>query len=112
MTFQHAEQAAGKWNQRSLVEQMANIGSEIFRTISWRDKGNSEYSQAAFYRALELFDLTKADPKNIHRLKEVCRARELAVDYFFGDNVYHSDDDFWQRYFYYFNYAARIGRGV
>ena len=69
MNFQHKELAAGKWNKLTLLEQLANIGSEVIRAINWRKKGNKEYSILAFERALELFDLTVSDPKNIKRLK-------------------------------------------
>jgi hypothetical protein len=86
---------------------MANVGSEIERTINWRKK-NKDYSQKAFERALELLDLTIADSKNIKRLKELLRLREMLADYFVFDNGYHSTDKGWQKYFYSFNYAARI----
>lgn len=104
----HRELAAGRWQQLSLVEQMANIGSEVHRMISWRER-NEERSRLAFERALELLDLTKADPKNRGRLKEICRVREVLVDYRF-DNQYSSTDEQWEKYFYAFNYAARLTR--
>lgn len=63
MNIQHRELAAGKWDRLSLMEQMANIGSEVERTINWRKKNNSEYSRLAFDRSLELLDLTVADRK-------------------------------------------------
>jgi len=52
MTTMHRELAAGRW-----FEQMANIGSEIERTISWRGR-NEKNSTTAFKRGLELLDLT------------------------------------------------------
>lgn len=109
MNFKHKNAAGGRWFEFSLIEQMANIGSEVFRTIQWRSRGNSEYAKNAFERSLELFDLTKTDPKNLHRLREVNRARELWCDFFFGDNIYGSTDESWKKYFYAFNYAARVG---
>jgi hypothetical protein len=87
------------------MEQMANIGSEVERTIKWKDK-NKEYSQSSFERALELFELTVNDKKNIHRLKEILRAQELFMDFMF-DNQYNSTAENWQKYFYAFNYAVR-----
>lgn len=108
MTFQHNNAAAGRWFRFSLLEQMANIGSEVIRTITWKNKGNKEYARMAFERALELFDLTMADPKNLHRLKEVTRAREAFVDFFDSNNAYGTTDESWQKYFYAFNYAARV----
>ena len=108
MTFQHHSTASGRWFKFSLIEQMANIGSEVIRAIQWKNKGNQAYSRMAFERALELFDLTLADQKNLHRLREVTRAREVLVDFFDGQNSYSSTDESWQKYFYAFNYAARI----
>ena len=40
----HKELASGKWFVLSFFEQMANIGSEIERTISWRKKGTPDYA--------------------------------------------------------------------
>lgn len=107
MTHQHKELAAGGWNRLSLAEQMANIGSEIERTISWKKKGRAEISARAFERALELLDLTAADPKNRARLRELLRVREAASDFFFFGNSYRSTPESWQRYFGSFLIAAR-----
>ena len=60
-----------------LAEQMANIGSEIERTISWRKKGRPEIGIRAFERALELLDLTIADAKNLTRLRELFVSAKL-----------------------------------
>lgn len=103
----HQDLTQERWNKFNLFEQMANIGSEVFRAISWQ-KRDKNLSQAAFGRSLELLDLTIADGKNKNRLKEICRVREVWVDYFFGKNIYHSTDENWQNYFYPYNYAARI----
>ena len=69
MSYQHKELAAGRWTAFSLMEQMANVGSEVERAISWKDKGNPDYSRQAFYRALELMELTIADEKNKNGLR-------------------------------------------
>ena len=42
--------------------------------------------QKALERAIELLDLTIADPKNKKRLKEVLRVREALLDHFIFDN--------------------------
>lgn len=107
VNYQHKELAGGRWQKFSFFEQMANIGSEVGRTISWKNKNNLDYSQKAFERALELLDLTIADNKNKNRLKELCRLREILIDYFVFDNQYKSSDQLWQNYFYPFNFAAR-----
>lgn len=108
MNFQHTQSAKGRWQKFSLLEQMANIGSEVERAIKWKNKGNPEYAEKAFERALELFDLTAADDKNKQRLKEILRAREIFADFFIGGNTYNSTDKQWQNYFYAFNFAARL----
>lgn len=84
---------------------MANIGSEVYRAMKWREK-NQEIASRAFDRSLELFDLTIADKKNIGRLKEVLRARETWVDFFAYDNSYHSTREQWEKYFLAFAVAA------
>ncbi|MFH1048736.1 MAG: hypothetical protein V1732_03670 [Patescibacteria group bacterium] len=92
------------------MEQLANIGSEVERTILWKNKNNRDYSNQAFERALELLDLTVEDVKNKFRLKEILRLREALVDYFLFDNEFSSSDELWRKYFYSFNFAARIKR--
>jgi hypothetical protein len=109
MNVQHKNLAEGKWNSLSFFAQMANVGSEVERAIKWREKGNVQYSQVAFERALELLDFTVADEKNKKRLKELLRLREILADYFAFDNIYQSTDKSFQNYFYAFNFAARRG---
>ncbi len=108
MRFQHQKLAGGRWRNLSFIEQMANVGSEVERTILWREKRNDSYSQKGFERTLELLDLTIADSKNRSRLRELTRLREALVDYFFGENQFSSSDQLWRNYFFAFNYAARV----
>jgi len=107
MVQQHKQLAAGRWQKFSFLEQMANIGSEAGRAINWKNKGREEYSRLAFERALELLDLTIADPKNKQRLRELLRLREVLADFFAFDNIYQSTDQSWQNYFYGFNFACQ-----
>lgn len=101
-----------RWFQFSLFEQLANVGTDIERTISWRNRGNIEYSNEAFKRALELLQLTIIDPKNKNwTRRELVRVREALIDYFVYDNEYGSSDKAWQDYFFAFNYAAALQRG-
>ena len=108
MNYQHRKLAAGGWRKLNYFEQMANIGSEVERTISWRNKKNNKYSQLAFIRVLELLDLTIASYNNYPRLKELTRLREALADYFVGENKFSSADKLWHNYFYPFNFAARM----
>jgi hypothetical protein len=107
----HRDLAAGeRWAKLPLVEQLANVGSEVERTIRWRDKGQSEVSRRAFERALELLDLTIEAPANRGRLRELTRVREALADHFFFENEYRSTDESWRRYFLAFAVAARRDR--
>lgn len=107
MEYQHKNLANGHWLELTFFEQLANIGSEIERTIKWKNKGNIEYANFAFERGLELLDLTVADPKNNLKLREILRTREALVDHFVFKNEYNSTDKNWQDYFFVFNFAVR-----
>lgn len=108
----HKDLAPERWFKFSLMEQLANIGSDIERTIQWKKDGDIGYSQKAFERALELLYFTVEDPKNRGpQLREILRAREALVDHFVYDNEYNTTDEQWQEYFFQFNYAAALQRG-
>ena len=107
MNYRHETLAAGRWAEFSLMEQLANIGSEVERTLNWRRKNNGELSRKALERALELLDLTIADPRHRRRLRELTRTREAMLDYFLGDNLFQSSERAWQKYFLAFGLAAR-----
>ena len=105
--FQHSALAAGRWQTFPFMMQLAHIGSEVSRANRAKDANDTDRLMAALERMLELFDLTISDPKNRSRLREVCRAREVACDYFAGDNVYHSTGPSFDRYFLQFAMAAK-----
>ena len=46
-----------RWNNFTLAEQMANVGAEVGRTMSWKKKGNKTMSTHALYRGLVLHPL-------------------------------------------------------
>jgi hypothetical protein len=108
----HRELAAGRWWQLSLCEQMGNIGSDVGRALRWTGR-NPALAEAALFRALELFDLTLADPRHLahaSRLREIARAREVVVDLLAGPNAFGSDGPSLLRYFDAFAVAARQTR--
>lgn len=108
MTKQHKALTDGRWQDLSLMEQLANIGSEVLRAIKWRKKGNTHYSTLAFHRALELLDLTIRIPSlGLHRRRELTRLRSALVDDFAGTNEFRSSDILWERMFTAYTYAAR-----
>ena len=110
MNYQHKELAAGRWQLMPLVEQMANVGSEVERALNWRAKNNKVYAEQAFVRALELLGLTIEGARKRPGLRELPRVREALLDFFYGENEYHSTDEQWKKYFLQFAYAARKGR--
>ncbi len=107
MKAQHQSLAAGRWKQMTLLEQMANIGSEVDRALHWKLKNNTSYSEKAAERALELVDLSLECTQEFPRLKELARVRETLVDYFFGTNQYQSSENMWRKYFLCFAVAFR-----
>ena len=105
----HRDLAAGRWHTLTLVEQMAHIGSEVERALSWRER-HAGIAGRAFERALELLDLTLSDPKHRTRLREPARLREQLADFFAFENEYRTSPESLRKYFAAFNYAARLGR--
>ena len=107
MSDQHKNCAQGQWGKLSLLEQMANVGSEVERALNWRVKNNAAYSERAAERALELMDLTLDGAHEVTHFKELARTREAIADYFFGSNQFLSTEAAWRKYFLSFAYAAR-----
>ena len=105
----HRDLAAGRWWELSLAEQLGHVGSEVSRATRWTSR-NPDLAQGALYRALELLDLTLADPRLLAspaRLREIARAREVVADFFAGPNQYGSSARSLQRYFDAFALAAK-----
>lgn len=105
----HKGAAAGGWAKLDLVEQLANVGSEVERAIRAHEAGRTGRFEGALARALELFDLTAADPRwHGHRCQEVLRAREEFCRLFFDPDVPPDSAEGLRRYFFGFAYAARM----
>lgn len=104
----HRSLAAGRWSKMTLLEQLANIGSEVGRAVRAKETGNQERLERALERALELFDLTLEDARWKGRRREICRAREVVCDYVGGDNRHRSTGPSLDAYFLSFAVAARL----
>ena len=102
----HPGLASGRWAQLSLAEQLANVGAEVGRMRSRRTEDRAR----PFERALELLDLTLADPRWRGRRKEIARAREILCDAADGGHEYGSTLEALDRYFLAFAVLARRGR--
>ena len=110
MTAIHKTLANGRWFALTLDEQLGNVGSEVGRAAKRHRQGDTAQRDRALDRAFELLDLTIQDPRWRHRLKEICRAREVLVDTFYGDRVYGDTPEGLEKYFFQFALAARRDR--
>jgi hypothetical protein len=106
----HVGLAGGGWRELTLMEQLANIGSEVGRASRARALGNEQRLAGALDRTLELFDLTLEDPRWAGRSREIARAREVVCDYLVGDNEFGSTPASLERYFLPFAMVARRDR--
>lgn len=106
MKTQHQDLANGRWFTMTLAEQMGNTGSEIHRLVLSQNKDQDRFD-SAFDRALELIDLTLADPRWKKRYKEIARVREVLCDIYFGENQYNTSLEDLDDYFFQFGLAAR-----
>lgn len=96
ITQHRALEASGEWKALSFSEQMGNVGSEIHRALKWQEKEKSELEAKAFYRALELLDMTIAaacDKKSRGAgLRELLRLREAVCDCFTEESKLYGYD--------------------
>lgn len=102
----HGSLRPERWRQLSRVEQLANIGSEVERTIGFHQR-HDDRADLAFERALELIDLSLADRRWGKGRKELTRLRELFCDHYLGYHEYGDDSAWFGRYFMPFYLAAR-----
>ncbi len=95
----HATLVQGRWFEFSLAQQFANIGSEIHRLIAAEKSRDHARFYAAFDRALELLDLSLADPRWKTGYKEIARLREVLCSLYFGQNEYDTSLEALDDYF-------------
>jgi hypothetical protein len=107
----HGDLASGRWWTMPLLDQMANAGADVGRALNAKLAGDDTRLQHALDRALELIDLTLADPRRSpSEIKEIARMREVVCDYLVGSNEYGSTSDWIDDYFTQFALAARRDR--
>ena len=88
-----------KWTKMPFPKQIANIGSEFFRAVSLREKGDLENAQKSALRVLDLINLTIEATGRKRRLFEIFRLKEVICDLFFGENIYKTDTEKLKNYF-------------
>ena len=105
------------WSALSLPAQMGNIGSEVSRALLAQKQHQPDRQEKAFYRALDLLDLSiklAVDYDRTHphsaRTRELCLAREELCDYFAGDNDFQTNPQRLQAYYDQFDYLELARR--
>ncbi len=102
----HKNLNSDRWQQLSLPEQLANIGSEVNRACKWEGK-DEEVFWGAVARALELFDLTLKNCQQKAHLREIARARELFLDAVSGGKEYKTTLKGLESYFFHFAFLSQ-----
>ena len=100
--FYHKEiLESGRWFEFSIYDQLANIWSEVWRSLNNLAKWDKKRFEWSIARAYELLDMSLADPKwkNTPELKEIQRIHELVSDYFHWENHHKSTPEFFEKYF-------------
>jgi len=104
----HNDLVNGRWFTLTLFEQLGNVGSEVGRAVKWQTKENFVMRDRALERALELLDFSISDKRwRGAKGREICRAREVLVDTFWGDRIYNATPEAVEKYFYSFAVVAR-----
>lgn len=68
----HINLSEGRWQTMTIVDQLANVGSEFERSWNWRSKNKMDLANSAFERMHELMQLTLSDARwQSHRIKEL-----------------------------------------
>ena len=80
-------------------EQISNIGSEVNRAIKYKNRNEEDTKRRFYEKAVELLNLTCADPKNKFRLGELQFCIEELTDFFVGTNQYNTTDEMLMKYY-------------
>lgn len=96
-----------RWANMPFIEQMANIGSEVSRTLKWKLKKKIQFKENSAKRVLELLYLTIENSDRPSKTRELTRLRECFLDFIFGNNSMNSTPEIWEKYFNHFNISAR-----
>jgi len=99
-----------KWSELSIFDQMGNIGSEVGRAFKAKKSNDDSTMKAAFYRGLDLIDMTAKswveNNTSLARLRELLRARELFCKSIMNEYI----DYGLEKYFMQFAVASRLNK--
>ena len=73
-----------KWQQFSLPQQMANIGSEVSRMTAAKERGDEINLRQSTERVLEILDLTINSHQKKSCFRELLLLRDVLADYGFN----------------------------
>ena len=88
-----------RWFEMGIGEQISNIGSEVNRAIKYKNRTEEDKKRRFYEKAVELLNLTCADPKNKFRLGELQFCIEELTDFFVGTNQYNTTDEMLMKYY-------------
>ena len=87
------------WYNMPVGMQLANVGSEVNRAITWKRKGDAQRSAGFCNKAIEYLEIMKTDEKNRNRIGELNCCIEELKDYFLGENIYNTTDEMLKKYY-------------
>lgn len=87
------------WFDMPIGVQISNVGSEVYRALQWKKRGNKQRETAFCKKAIEFLDIMKQDPKNKYRIGEIESCIEELEDYFLGNNQYQTTEEMLIKYY-------------
>lgn len=87
------------WYNMPVGLQLANVGSEVNRALSWKKRGNAQRTASFCNKAIDFLEIMKTDEKNRNRIGELNFCIEELKDFFLGDNIYGTTDETLMKYY-------------
>lgn len=87
------------WYNMPVGLQLANVGSEVNRALSWKKRGNIQRTVSFCNKAIDFLEIMKTDEKNRNRIGELNFCIEELKDFFLGDNIYGTTDETLMKYY-------------
>jgi len=95
------------FTNRSIHFQLGTIGTEIGRAISWHHNPSFGNPDDCIQRATDYLNiLLSLKTLSFGKRRELARIKEVLNDWYYGDNIYQTNDHDWDNYFLPFSIAA------